>query len=286
MGAGAWAVGVDATYLSRPLTLVATSPAPGGREVRVVDDVLDTSVSATYSPVPRLEMDAVLPFAAYRTGTGTTGVTSQTGPDLQTSALRDLRLGAAYAIVARRLGRQSMVAMTTRLDLALPTGSAGSFAGDRGPVIAPSLGFELEHHALFAAAELGARLREPVEIGTVHLASELVWKMGLGAHLLDRERFDVAIETWALPTLVSQSRTLPDGTRADGVLVPAEWMASVRTRSGPVTMAVGGGGAIPLSSQTQTGPDGASTTDHFAGITSPGFRLALVLRYAPPAPRQ
>src|SRR5262249_46739208 len=157
-------------------------------------------------------------------------------------------------------------------------GSAATFAGARGPVFAPSVVASLEGGALYASAVLGARIREPVELGGVRLGTQLVTMVGVGVRALPHERLDLSLESWLAPSLLSEGGTRPTGKYEDR-LVPAEWMLSARTRIDRLTIAVGGGGALPLSSETRTDSDGATSTEHFAGITTPGFRGAIVFRY-------
>jgi hypothetical protein len=165
-----------------------------------------------------------------------------------------------------------------RLDFTVPTGGAATFAGARGPVFAPSAVASLRAGPVYASALLGARIREPVEFGGVRLGTQLVTMLGVGVSALPRGELDLSLESWLAPSLVSESGTFSNG-RYDGRLFPAEWMASARTRIDRVTIAVGGGGALPLSSETNTNLDGSSSTDHFAGLTTPRFRAALVVRY-------
>ncbi|HVU05343.1 MAG TPA: hypothetical protein VHE30_26530 [Polyangiaceae bacterium] len=278
---GTFTLGLDATYLSRPVVMLALSPDPAGRQVRVVDDVLDAALSGAWFPVEHLELSLVVPAALFRTGTGETGVTTQTGPSLSAQALRDVRLGAAQDLVEKRVGKGT-VAAGARLDLALPTGDEGAFAGERDPVLAPSFAGEIRWGRVYGAASLGARLRRPVPLGGVRLGSQLVSMLGIGVGVLPE--LDVAAEAWALPTLLSQDRTLRDGVRVtDGALVPAEWMLSVRLKSGPFQFQGGFGTAIPLSGETRRSPTGVEATDHFAGVGTPRIRGVLILRYAPDA---
>jgi hypothetical protein len=278
-----WALGADMTYLSRPIVLRAGSPDPAGREVLVADDVIDVALAAAYSPVPHLELTAVVPAALYRSGTGLVGVTSQRGPPLPVAAFRDIRLGAAHDLVTIRPSTRDLdVALGTRLEVALPTGDNQSFAGERGPIVAPSLSLDLRGGIFFSAAEIGARLRRPVEIGGARLGTQLVSTLGVGVNALAADKLSIALEGWLLPTLLSQRRTLPDGTTITaGDLAPTEWMLSARTRLDDTVFALGVGTALPLSSETRTSARGDESTEHFAGVTSPRFRAALVVRYAP-----
>jgi hypothetical protein len=46
---------------------------------------------------------------------------------------------------------------------------------------------------------------------------------------------------------------------------------------------IGGGTAIPLSSETRTDPTGSHSSERFAGVTTPRFRFFLSARYVPGA---
>jgi hypothetical protein len=283
LAAHTWTFGVDATYLSRPVVLRTASPDPNGRDVRVVDDVVDLALAAAYAPVPHLELTAIVPAALYRSGTGLVGVTSQNGPTLPVAALRDVRLGVAHDLLPNPSSKERPdVGLATRLDVALPTGEQSSFAGERGPIVAPSLSLDFRSGIFFAGAQAGARFRRPVQIGGARLGTQIVSALGVGVNVLGEDRLAVALEGWLLPTLLSQRRTLPDGTAIiGGELIPTEWMVSARTRLDEVVLALGLGSAIPWSTETRRATDGEESTTHFAGVTSPRFRAALVVRYAP-----
>lgn len=278
-----YALGIDATYLSRPVVLETGSPDPSGRAVRVVDDVVDVAAALAYAPAPHLELTAIVPAAVYRSGTGLVGVTSQNGPALPMMALRDVRLGVAHDLLpSPRPDQRLDVGLATRLDVALPTGESSAFAGERGPVVAPSVSFDLTSGLFFFGAQTGARLRRPVEIGGARLGTQLISSLGAGADVLPKDRLALGVEAWLLPTLLSQRRTLPDGTLVtSGELFPAEWMFSARTRVDDTVLALGLGSAIPWSSETRKATNGEESTTHFAGVTAPRFRAVVVIRYAP-----
>jgi hypothetical protein len=277
----AWAFGLDTIYLLRPVVLTTRSPDPDGREIRVVDDAVNVTASAAYAPWRHSEVSLGLPVSLYRTGTGMSGVTSQSGPGLPATALRDLRLGMGHQLLATAGGAgRPEVLLMSRLTLTLPTGAAASFAGERGPVLAPSLSVAVERGILVAAAEQGVRLREPVDLGGARLGTQIVSAVGFGVKVLDQGRLTIAAESWVMPSLTSGKRTLPNGEQiATTVLTPAEWLLSAWTRLGPVTVAIGGGTGLPLSQETRRDSAGVETTTHFAGVTSPRVRLGLVVRY-------
>jgi hypothetical protein len=277
--ARSFALTADASYLSRPVVLSTLSPDPNGRDVRVVDDVVDATISGAYAPVRHLELTIALPMAVYRTGTGLSGVTTQSGPGLEGTALRDIRIGAAHDIVTLR-PQGFRIDIATALVLSLPTGDASEFAGAREPVTSPGLSFSLRKGVFFAGADAGARIRRPVSIGGARLGTEIVSMLGAGIDALDRERLALAVEAWLYPTFLSQEQTFRDGVRVtEGTLVPAEWMLSARTRLGDVTLVGGFGTAIRLSSETRRSPTGETASDSFAGVTAPRVRATLVARW-------
>lgn len=276
---GAWSAGASVTYLARPITIVAASPDPKGREIRVLDDVFDGSVHGAYAPTPHLELLLAVPFTIARTGTGVGGITTQAPTSAGGAALGDVRVGAGHDLFAAR-SDDLVVHGMSRLQLALPTG--GDLAGSRGPTLAPSFVFDGSIGAFDIATEHGLRLRAASDLGGTRLGSQWLSSLGIAFRPLAGGRLAFALEAFFLPSLVPQRHTLPDGTRAFGTLVPAEWMFSLRARPATeLTLKLGAGTSIPLSEETKRRPDGTETSDTFAGMTSPRFRAVLVVTYVP-----
>jgi OOP family OmpA-OmpF porin len=274
-------VGADATFLTRPVVLTTRSPDPSGREVPVVNTVTDVALAAAYVPAPRLELSLIVAFAAYRSGTGLSGVTSQSGPGLG-AAFRDVRLGAGYGIVDTQVGDSGVrLTVMPRLDLGLPTGDETSFAGEQRVLLAPRLSAGLAHGRFFTESEIGARLRAPVELGGARLGTELVTALGVGVSTLDGGLLDVGLEAWLRFTPVSQGRPGATLGVVDGTLAPSEWMLSLRTQLGAVSLRLGAGTAIPLSTETRRAVDGQESTEYVSGLTAPDFRAMFGVRYAP-----
>jgi len=275
--------GVGASYLSRPIVLKAPSPDPEGREIRVVDNAVDATLLWAYGATRRLELGAALPMVLYQTGAGTAGLTSQSAPPVARSAARDPRLDAAYALIDRKLDGTSRIAAKARLALGLPFGDEQSFAGDRSFVLSPSLVSSVTLGRFYAAGSVGLRLRKTSALAGARLGSGLWGALGAGVDILPRGLLSFGAEAWTLPTLVSQDHTLPNGTRVQkGVLAPAEWLTSFSSSplaSGELTLQAGGGMGIPLSNEQRVAPDGTTSTEHFAGITTPRFRVVLIVRY-------
>jgi hypothetical protein len=258
---GVFAFGAALVYLSRPIVLVAPSPDPEGREIRVVDDRVDASLLWAYAPSARLELTLATPFVLNQNGAGGEGVASQSAPPLARTAARDPRIGAGYAI-----GDWDGAALQARTELTLPLGEEQLYAGDGSFVLAPSLAAALALGPFFAGAELGARLRKSVPLADVRFGSQAVAALGAGVDLLPAERLSFGVEAIVMPSLVRQERA-----RGDASLVPAEWLASVR--SAPLSdrallLQLAGGTGLPLF-------------DDELALTSPRFRLLLAVRYAP-----
>lgn len=277
--------GVGATYLSRPLVLKAPSPDPDGREIRLVDDAFDATLLWAFGATRRLELGAALPMVLYQTGAGTAGVTSQSAPPIPRSAARDPRLAAAYSLLDRHLGGRDRIAAKARLELTLPFGDQQSFAGERSFVVAPGLVSSLALGRFHAAGSVGLRLRQTAKLAGARVGSQLFGALGVGVDILPRGLLSFGAEAWALPGFASQDHTLPDGTRIQsGTLAPAEWLASFGSsplQSGELTLRAGGGMGIPLSGEQRIAPDGTTSTEHFAGLTTPRFRVVLTVRYVP-----
>jgi hypothetical protein len=281
--AEAYGVGVAGMYFSQPITLVAHSPDPDGREIQIVDDVVDVWLLASMSFEKRWQLSLSVPVAVYQSGLGIEGVTSQDSVVATETALRDPRLGGAFELFSTTRSKLELSAKS-RLELSLPLGGEATFAGERGPTVAPSFVFSLERGFFFAASELGLRLRQSVPFAGARHGSQFVSAIGLGARLYSA--LSVAAEAWVLPVLNSQKRTLPDGTAVDAIYAPAEWLLSLRIEPpllGGLSMLLAGGTGLPLSSERRRPPDGPVESENFAGLTSARFRSLVMLRYEPPA---
>lgn len=275
---GAFAFGAVADYASRPIVLVAASPDPEGREIRVVDHRLDLSLTWAYAPSERLELTLVTPMVLHQTGAGAEGVTSQSAPPIARTAARDPRVGAGYALpIPKALRDSTGLGVKARAELALPLGDELVYAGEQSFVLAPSVAASMATGRFFAGSELGARLRETVHVAGASLGPQLVAALGAGIHILSEQRLSLSAEAALMPTLAAQDRA-----RGDALLVPAEWLAALRSApfSDPaLLLQLGGGTGIPLSSEARA--DGS--TDHYLGLGTPRFRFVLAVRYAPVA---
>jgi OmpA-OmpF porin, OOP family len=275
--------GLAVSFLDRPVRLLAPSPDPEGREINLVKDSLDAALLVAYGATQRLELTMAVPMALYQRGSGVQGFTSQSAPPLQTTAVRDPRLGAGLSVIEHRpLG----FAGKARLEVSLPIGGEQNLAGGRTIAFAPGFAMELHRGRFRLGSEIGFRLRGVSEIAGTRVGSEATLALGVSFDVLRDSLLTVALESWMFPSLVSQARDMPDGTRARNVvLAPSEWLVSVR--SVPllgVAFQLGGGTALPLSSERRIFADGTSDVEYFAGVTSARWRLVLVARYALPDP--
>ena len=261
--------GLVSTYLFRPVTLHLPSPGGGGSDQYAVSDLADGTFLWAYGVTNRLELDLALPVTFGEAGTGLTPLTG--GPGLKDTAVRDFRYGFAF----RWLGDPGAEGWggSARFEVSAPSGDRSQFAGESTAVFVPSVAVDYRMGPWMAAAEVGIRARPPTQLLEARVGSELSASLGVGYRILPKDLLSVLIEGWALPTLVSQA-TLAAGNpytsrSGGGSLVPSEWQLSARTApvgKGEVSFQLGGGGRIPLGD---------------SGLTSPGFRLVLAVRWAP-----
>jgi hypothetical protein len=100
----------------------------------------------------------------------------------------------------------------------LPLGDGDSLAGEAGPVTTTSLALAAQHGGWCAGMELGARLRQPVELFGARVGTQAIVALGAG-YELSKPRLGFAVEAYALPSLVRASTSRQ---------VPAEWLATAR----------------------------------------------------------
>ncbi len=274
-------------YISRPIVLSAPSPDPDGREIRVVNDALNLTTAWAYAPTSSFEVTFAAPLTLHQTGAGAEGYTSQNGPPLARTAVHDPRIGAGLSLpVPESFARTSHFAAKARLELAIPFGDEADFAGERGPSGSATVAASFHHGILFGGAEVGLRYRPATRFATARLGTSLFSAVGLGVDILTDDFLSLGAEAWMLPVLVSQpGRTSSSTEVRDGLLVPAEWLATFRsapTSDKGFSVQLGGGTGIPLSSETRT-EAGQTASDQFSGVTTPRFRLVFVVRYTPEA---
>jgi hypothetical protein len=274
------AAGVVVQYLSRPVALHAASPDPEGRRIPVVDHVVSPTLLYAVGLGQRFELDATI-GAVYQTGTGAEGITAQDTEGIEPLSLRDPRLGATYGFLRPTpLGTHGAGSAAVRLALGLPLGNEKAFAGSSGFELGPSVAAALELGHFDFACELGLRLRQAVDFGGTRLGSELFSALGLRYSFTSF--WSVSAQAWLSPTLHGQRHTLPDGTRVEGLHLPAEWLAASEVRpflDVPLSFALGAGTGIPLSSEERRTLAGETESEHYLGVTTPRFRALLFVRY-------
>lgn len=262
-----------ASYLSRPIVINDPAPGGAGSAQYAVDNQVNGTFLWSFGVSDRLELDLALPLTLGQGGTGLAPVTG--GDGLKDTAVRDLRFGFAYALVPAARG--DGWGLAARLEVSAPTGDRSQFAGERSGVFVPGLAADCRLDRWFAGAELGARVRPTTELLGARIGTQIVAEAGVGYEVLRHEMLSAALEAWALPTLSEQADVLRQGGALvsqpnGGHIVPAEWQLSARTvpvRGGDFAIQLGGGGGIPLGSESAT--------------TTPRFRFTLAVRWAPHA---
>jgi len=134
------AIGIVGDYAYRPLVVTDSN---GNVKDAIVNDEFVVHLGASFVLWERLRLGLDVPLQLYADGTSTTiGATTYAAPSSAVS-FGDIRLGADVRLVGEY---QSPFSLALGLNLYLPTGSQGSYAGDGGVRVTP--------HAL-VAGELG-----------------------------------------------------------------------------------------------------------------------------------
>ncbi len=267
--------GLVADYQSRPIVFHIPTPGAAGSDQYAINDQVNGTFLWSYGVTRRLELDLAVPITFGQSGSGTEPVTGSV-QHLQDTAVRDLRFGAAYALLPREpADRVRVFSLTARFEMSAPTGDRTQLAGDRTGVFIPSVAADYRRGRWFAGAEIGARIRPAEQILGADVGTQGVVGIGIGYDVLKKlDLLSVMVEARMLPTFAKQYVAVqtPIGTTetsSSAFLAPAEWMLSVRSAplgSGAFAVTAGGGGAIPITS---------------ANVTEPRFRFVLGLRYAP-----
>jgi OOP family OmpA-OmpF porin len=262
-------------YLSRPIGFNLAPFAPGGATQYAIDNQVNGNFLWAAGLTRRLELDFALPVTFGQSGSGAAPITGST-VQLHETAMRDLRFGAAYQIVSHRPAApnepEGAFGLTARFEVSAPTGDRDQYAGDTTAVFSPSLAADYRNGRWFAGLEIGGRIRPDAQAQGQTVGPQATVALGIGYDLLRREKLlGVMLEARALPTFATQY--VPDGpsgtqvSSTSTILVPSEWMLSVRSSplaSDDVSITLGGGGGIASGD-----------------ITEPRFRFLLGLRYAP-----
>ncbi len=278
---GKMSIALTTELLRDPVVVHVASPDAGGRDVHVVDYAFDTSLLFDVSLLENLDVSLGLPTRLYQSGAGAGGISSQSAPPIEQSALRDPRFGVAYSL-DRALARPGL-GLRLALDVSLPVGDEAAFAGERTVAAAPSatLGWQASRVALRVA--LGARLRGSAEFGDVRLGNQGFIGLGAGVDVLAPGLLFLSLEGFGLPPLGS-SRASGANSAVTGVtLFPAEWLFGVRSsfRQGSEwSLSASIGTGLPFSSETRVSSSGSSTA-YFLGVTEPAWRTLLALRFTP-----
>jgi hypothetical protein len=134
-------------------------------------------------------------------------------------------------------------------------------------VASPSLAVSVKTGNLFAALELGARLRQPTDFFGLRVGSQALFALGVG-YQLSGPRLSFALEEYLLLSLIDSGRYR---------YLPAEWLLSVRWAPrffGNFSVGVGSGGVLPLP---------GSIDDGQIAFGLPGFRALAYVRLTPPS---
>lgn len=263
-------IAFGATLLERPLVLELRGPAPGGRELALVERAVDQHTLIWLGLPHRLTLELAMVSVLHQTGAGPDALRAQRAVPLPPSAVRDTRAGLYFAALdTPGLG------LAARAELALPTGDRSAFASSGAPTFAPALGLEWRLPPLSFGFELGARLRRPVELGTLRRGSELY--AAAGAALQLSGAFAVSVEAFALPSLIDATSARAREHGVSTRSVPAEWFGRLRWSSPDgASFAIGAGSGLPLGSESRNGG-----SERMLSATSPELRLHCDLRYAP-----
>jgi len=258
-------LGATASFRLGPAVLNVPAPNRDGRDVNLLRHATDLSLAARLGIGNRLELTLLLPAGLYQRGAGIKGITHQSAPEIPTTTLHDPRLGFGYSLPTA----SPQFGAKLRFEAKLPLGNTAALSGEQSFVASPALALSSRLGGFFAGAELGARLRRPVDFFGARVGSQGLLAAGAG-YALAAARLSFAAELYLLPSLV----------RADRIrYLPAEWLASVRyapqALSG-VSLGVSGGSGLPLS--------GNAAGSSFA-LGVPAFRSGLFVRFTPDGER-
>jgi hypothetical protein len=241
--------------------------------------VLDVTLGATVGLLPGLELGIAAPLVLSQSGSGVSAGTSVQADDISGVALRDPRAAIGFDLFDVR-GDELRLSSKATYTLGIPLGNETVFAGERGVVNAPQVAVIARWQRFTFGTALGLRLRAPVRLADARVGSQLATALGVAIDALEKRRLTLALEAWAMPSLVSQGYVTAGGTQVESNQVPAEWLVSARsTLVDELSAQLGFGTAIPLSSTTRTTPGGQQSHDSFAGPPSAQFRILLAVRY-------
>lgn len=268
---GKAAIGLVASYLSRPIGIRVASPDPDGTILPVLDNVVDVTFVGAFGITDRLELTIAAPVTLYQDGTGL-GAIVGSDDELRRSTMRDTRFGISFAALPRpRAGSQNGFSLTGRFEFAVPVGEAQAFANARTPTWFPSLAAAIRKDRFQLGIEASARLRGESQFANVRIGNQVGGALGTSFDILRGGLLTASAEAFVLYSLSKQD---PPSTAAEGVAasphIPAEWIVAANSSpflGGDVSFSIYGGGPIPFSTE--------------AAVTTPRFRFGLSARYAP-----
>ena len=162
---GQMGFGVTATYLVRPVIVVARPPARSPTRSQPSTELVDTTFLWSVGLTERAELDLAVPVTTYRTGAGISPVAEQHGSRSRHFAARHTYWSAYALVTPGDTGSDAGFGLKSRLELSLPVGDETSFAGDRLFVGIPALAGDYRAGPIFAGGEVGARLRQTADFG-------------------------------------------------------------------------------------------------------------------------
>lgn len=281
LAGGSLSLALAGVYQHQPLKLEALSPDGAGREIPLVEHVVDTQALFAAGLGSGFEFTSALRLVTYQEGSGIGAARSRASsePSLAQNAVRDPLFGIGYTLIAADPPHRRH-ALRLRSDFSLPLGDAQSFASEPGGVVAPAMTFQWRAGRFSVAGDAGLRLRRSATLADVRYGSQLSVAAGLAVEVL-RDALFLAVEATALPGIGSPASP-PDG--AETRWIPAEWAFTVSLFTGQVySLLASAGGGLPLSSRSGGTENSGFDADSFVGLGAPRVRSLLVLRVTSPS---
>ncbi|MGC4065399.1 MAG: hypothetical protein QM784_12275 [Polyangiaceae bacterium] len=268
------ASGLHYGFASRPLELTAPSADPAGRRVPVIGRSHRIEFRAAHGIGRGMDWGLAVPVSLDQTGVGSEGLSSQRPQPVARTGLGDLRLGLRTELPKPH----AALNWNLRLELGLPTGDERNYLGERSFTETVALNGALTYRPLLFVSDLGVRFSKASRFADVVLGTQGFLSLGVAYRILPRDLLALSLEGRVRPILVpSQSRvvsTLDGTTTKASWVVPAEWMANIRSRMGalPLWLSAGAGTALDWSKRDTNGAD---VDDSFIAPTTPRWRIAL-----------
>jgi OmpA-OmpF porin, OOP family len=275
--AGMVQLGLELSYLSRPIGLRVSSPDPAGTTSYAVDDVLDSTFLLALGVTERLQLSVAVPVVLFQTGSGVSSVTGSSDT-LPRSAVGDLRFGVGVALLPRPAAEDGF-ALTGHFELGTPTGDRSAFITSGTAVYLPGLALQHRIGRFEWGVDAGARIRGSRVLAGASIGSQLSAAAGASVDILADGWLSANLETSWLFTLDEQQRLawssaasarVPEPTGVPHI--PAEWLLGVRSAGlldEQLQLSLGGGSFIPTAADS--------------AVTVPRFRFLFGVRYVPAA---